>query len=499
MDRAASRPRWLLAALLLAAAGGYGCAALMHRPAVATPDEAATLARVFAFAAHTRLGAPDPAVDLPLHVPPTYLRFMAKLLMYGGQRHGVLSAMWIVFALLLLSATYMLGRHFGGPWAGLFAAALAAGAAPLPPFTVHLTLDLPLAVAVAWANLTLVQAQGLRRIGPTIVFGLLAAAACLAKGYAPVYLFFPAFTALFFGGPVGDFNKRGYHNPLLNAGIAAAFASLAISWWYGGALGELTQSLAGQWRATSPAAPWRIAGEVLGLWTTLLFLLGASLAWIYRRPLPGMFELFVWLLVPAFLFAPASADYDKFLLPALPAAAAPLGVLLARRLADDARRTKLLRAALLALLFVMALLQPGLLQRLQERTPAAQRLLADDAKLRAPLAEALHAGAQRIVIVDRGGHPHAPAGWLAYRWFTQFPRAHVVAVDVDTEHETSVARALDKSLPAADVLVEATDEDAPSGVHEGFALVYHAAHAWPSGVTGIELWRADAARVAPSP
>ncbi|HPQ70815.1 MAG TPA: glycosyltransferase family 39 protein [bacterium] len=499
MARAVSAPRRLLAALLIVAALGYAYAALTHQAAVATPDEAATLARVFAFAMHTLQGAPDPSVDLPLHVPPTFLRFMAKLLLYGAHRHGVLLAMWIVFALALLSATYVLGRHFGGPWAGLFAAALVAGAAPLTTFTAHLTLDLPLAMAVAWANLTLVQAQGMRRIGPTIVFGCLAALACLAKGYAPVYLFFPAFTALFFGGPVGDFNKRGYHNPLLNAGIAAAFAALAISWWYGGALGELTQSLTVQLHAAKTAAPLHIARDVLGPWTTLLLLMGASLAWFYRRSLPGMFELFVWMLVPAFMFVSASAAYDKFLLPVLPAAAAPLGVLLARRFADETRRTKILRAALLALLLAMALWQPGLTLRLQERAPAAQRLLADEANLRAPLVEALNAGAQRIVIVDRGGHRQAPAGWLAYRWFTQFQRVHIVAADADTEHETSVARALDEALPAADVLIEVTDENESSGVHEGFALVYHAAHAWPAGVSGIELWRADAARVAPSP
>lgn len=444
--------------------------------------EAQHLARVFAYAEYLAHQGPDPSPDQPVHWPPTFSRLAARFWLATGYSPMAPALLWSLFWALLLLAVYLLGKELADAWTGLLAATLAAGSAPLVYYARLVTLDLPLAMAVAWAMLCLVQSQGLRRVAPAVFFGIAAAVACLAKGYAPVYLLPPALIALLLGGPVADWNKRGYHNPVFNAAVAGAFAALVISWWYSGRIGELAVTLGDE----------LVAGPNMNLAQTdfawflvaagVLLFLGLALAWPHRRTLRVLTELSVWVMVPAILFTGAPARFAQLMLPVFPAVAVLAAVGLSLLPLERLRRGITVVLATLALLsFVVFLFSPAV-SPAPWRDGEAPATLPDIA--RTALAES-----PLVVVGAAGGQP--PARTLGYLMRVAQPETPLPVTDLDVDHETVVAEVLDQLLSVRTVLL-LTRDGLPAEFAADFSAFAPAEQA-PWSIAGqkvtLEIWR----------
>lgn len=170
------------------------------------------------YAAALLANAPKPGM------PPFPPLYGLSLLPFGGgaDAHRALWSNWLHLALLCL-ALWGIGRRIGGPWVGLACAALFSCVPEVQSLLRQQLVDLALTAWVAAAYWALIGSEGLRRRRESVLFGLLFAAAMLAKWSAFSY-FLPAL--FFFPGALRDHARRK------NALWAAAAAALLCGPWY---------------------------------------------------------------------------------------------------------------------------------------------------------------------------------------------------------------------------------------------------------------------------
>jgi hypothetical protein len=257
-------------------------------------------------------------------------------------------ATMIGFLGLGMVAVYLLGARLAGGRVGV-AAALLFGAAPFVVFsTLRFQLDLPLAAMVALALAALAMTDGLTRLGPALVFGVVSGLGMLTKPTFALYVLPPTVLLLVLGG------RRALPGAALATVIAAG---LSLPWFGPRLLGLGAQVDA---RAFAQAAesghpdPFtlvgltfypKLLGHQIGLATTLLLAAGIVIAAIRRQ----------WFLLVAGLapFVVLELIRNKNLRYSLPALGA-LAVLAA--LALDALPGRLRRVAGVALV-VLGLVQ----------------------------------------------------------------------------------------------------------------------------------------------
>jgi len=387
-------------------------------PAFGAFDEANHLARIFAYAEYASHDGADPVLDQPVQWPPLFHRLAACWWAATGYSHLALQLAWTAMLLLLLWAVYLLGTQLAGRWAGLIAAVFTATAPEVANYGRAVTLELPLALSVAWAMTALGRSEGLRRKIPTALFGFCAGLAWLSKGYAPVYLLGPMIVALIWGGPRTDWKKLGAANPWINALLAAVIGSAVAAWWYGGRLGALLKTLGGHvavYHQTAMQADgsWSVAAATWGMFGPLvpiLFLVGLIVLWPRRRETPFFAELLAWVFVPAVVFATAPATYSRFLMPAIPAVAILAAIALTRIDRQALRRvlTVLLVGGAIALHLGLSLMPRQSAQKLHlfARPPVTLPGAYE-------LASRAAAGGTVLVVV-RADHPYLPPGMLGY-------------------------------------------------------------------------------------
>ncbi len=126
---------------------------------------------------------------------------------------------------LLLLAVGRLGRHLGGPGAGLLAAALVACCPFLAGLVRESLLETCLAALVAWTVWLLVQSRGLGQRRPLIWLGLLGGLGLLAKWTYPLWVAAPFLWALAKGIKARSLDWRG-----LLAGLVICLL-LALPWY----------------------------------------------------------------------------------------------------------------------------------------------------------------------------------------------------------------------------------------------------------------------------
>jgi len=463
-----------LAALILAGGGLNLYWTGKAQPSFGGFDEVNHLGRIFRHAEYLAGSGDDPLPSQPLQWPPLIHRLAARLWMATGYSHQALKIAWSAMYGLLLIAAFLLGRELAGPWAGLLTAALTGAAPPVTDYARAITLDLPLAVTVAWAMWALIKARGFRSFTGSLLFGLLAGVSCLTKAYAPAYWSAPALFALFLGGPRRDLLQKHYRNPLFNLAAAVVVGAVCVSRWYGRRLGQWLGVLTGHldvYRQTpgrlDGAWPihWAIYGH-FGPVLILVFLLGLVLAWPYRRKVAGVWELLAGVVAAAALFALAPTTYDRFMMPTIPAVTALAALVLCRRRSAALRLMAIgiLTAAALALQIALAVWPLG--------AAGAFRLFAHPPQAfpgaeRAVEIAAAAAGGDEVLVLDEARHPYLPGEMLGYLVRLAGERARIIVVDAERQSETEIQAAM-AEIPRADTVLRLTDNPSSPAPGEGW-------------------------------
>jgi Dolichyl-phosphate-mannose-protein mannosyltransferase len=495
----AGRAHWWTAAAVVAVIA-LGVATNLFWESQAAPsfggfDEANHLGRIFAFA-QTEMGyGGDPELDQPLHWPPTVHRLAARVWLLFGRSHWALKALWSAMYSVFCGLVWLTAREFTDRWGALFAVTIAATAPPVATYARVISLDMPLAAATMLMLWGLVRSRGLRHIGWTVVYGVAAGVACLAKGYAPAYFLLPGAAALFLGGSARDLNQRGYRNPLFNLAIGAVFGAMTMSWWYGGRLGEWVATLTGHLDTFHASGQldggWPLPQMIYGeLGPVLLVALPAAvvLGWLRRREERRVYELVLFVLGPVILFATAPTTYARFLMPMLGGLAVLLAAGLLPPEAGRARRAGAAAAAGLAVALHLALaVWPG---------PAADALgmfghppQTDSAAIRLANEAAAHGP---VVILDEGFHPYLPGGMLGYLVRLANGDVHITAADKNRDDEGKVLAAEGEVQDAGAVLVQrAFVPSGPLSLRPGFRLADTVQWSFGSRRPVLELWLAE--------
>ncbi|TBR25322.1 hypothetical protein EPO15_02415 [bacterium] len=141
------------------------------------------------------LNAPKPGM------PPFPPLFHLSLLPVIGGADAVNGAVWVNVGYLALLAfgLWGLGRHFLGPWEGLGAAVLLTCTPEVAWLSREALVDVALTAWVVCAYWAFAACDGFRKRGPSVLVGLLFAAAMMTKWSAFSYFFpllVPAFAAL---------------------------------------------------------------------------------------------------------------------------------------------------------------------------------------------------------------------------------------------------------------------------------------------------------------
>ncbi len=247
-------------------------------------------------------------------------------------------------ALLLIGATFVIGRTLGGPNAGVIAALVLASAPRVMLWSRRIFIDIYFAAFLALALMCYVLAEAnparrrLALIGMYAAIGL----ATLTKG--PVALALPAIALLIHLAMTRTL--RDLRVMMIPTGVLIILAIVApwyiADYWQSGwthirgffigeNLGRYTETYGSQSRS-----PWFYIPVLLSDLTPWSLFLPAAvwLAWRERRP--DLRLMIVWIFVFAGVFTLSKTKQDLYIFPAAPAIAALIGVLIARSIDTSA-------------------------------------------------------------------------------------------------------------------------------------------------------------------
>lgn len=248
-------------------------------------------------------------------VPPLYHLAVAAAMKYEDSEKAGFYVNALFLALLCI-ALWGLGRRFNGDWAGLFAAVLFTCAADVQALSREQVPDLALAAWVAAAYWAYLASDRFQRKLPSLLFGVLFAAAQLTKWSAFTY-----FLPVFLLGAGALAGKRGR----IGAGLALILVVTLTAPWYRAhwpfLVPRLLEATFGQTSSTSVLAYF---GKIsLGLELPLLLAAICGLAmnqWV--KPKPDLLPMLAWFGLSFMFWSVLPVRDARFMLPAL----APLAV-----------------------------------------------------------------------------------------------------------------------------------------------------------------------------
>ena len=241
------------------------------------------------------------------------------------------SLFWFV---LLLYFTFRITEHLCTPGAGLLAAASLAAMPMVMGFSRLLWLDMPLAAMTAWCVLMLLRAEGFCSLRASLLLGLVVGLGLLTKYSLPIFVGPPALCFLLVALVRGGDRLRVLRNGALSVGLAGVvFAS-----WAGVHLRSLVKAFEmarpelvilekPEVGAPDPARFTyyleRIPQSSLGPVLALLMAAGFVLL-LLRGRRKALTITTAWFWGSMLLLAPF-VTWDRYFLPALPAAAVLVG------------------------------------------------------------------------------------------------------------------------------------------------------------------------------
>ena len=277
-------------------------------------------------------------------------------------------------ALMLIGATFVIGRTLGGPNAGVAAALVLASAPRVMLWSRRIFIDVYFAAFLALALMcfVLAEAHPARRrfalIGMYVAIGL----AMLTKG--PVAIVLPALALL--AHMISTRTLRDLRVMLIPTGLVIILA-IVSPWYiadyqqhgwahikeffYGENLGRYTETVGIQSRG-----PWFYIPVLLSDLTPWSLFLPAATWFAWRERRPDLRLMVVWILVFVGVFTLSKTKQDLYIFPAAPAIAALIGVMIARSIGTGvglwndavgrmARGGALLTALILAVIGALAI------------------------------------------------------------------------------------------------------------------------------------------------
>ncbi len=231
------RPAWVLA--------GYGAALMLvtglwirvDHSLLSTSDTIYHHGLAQLYARALSVGGPEGLWQTlrasPVEWPPASFLFYGVLGALGGEQAQALRMWGVLFIPLMLAGVYLLGRPLVGRRAATLAAVLAVLSFGVTAMIRYVSMDLPSAVVVLWANLALTRARRLDRPGPAALLGLAWGLCLLTRVQASFFVAGPAMAVALHAlwrAPAWAARLRVLLHLGLAAGVAAAVSS---PWWYG--------------------------------------------------------------------------------------------------------------------------------------------------------------------------------------------------------------------------------------------------------------------------
>lgn len=258
----------------------------------------------------------------------------AALSQLGGPSPAAARLSSLFWLVLLLYFTFRIGEHLGPPGAGLLAAASLAAMPMVMGFSRLLWLDMPLAAMTAWSVLMLLRAEGFRSVRASLLLGLVVGLGLLTKYSLPIFVGPPALCFLLVALRRGGDRLRVLRNVALSVGLAVGVFAL----WAGVHLTDLV-------KAFEMARPELVILEKPGvgapdparftyyleripqtsLGPVLALLMAAGFLMLLLRGHRKVLTITAaWFWGSMLLLAPF-VTWDRYFLPALPAAAVLVG------------------------------------------------------------------------------------------------------------------------------------------------------------------------------
>ena len=235
---------------------------------------------------------------------------------------------------LLLYFTFRVGERLWSPAAGLLSASALAAMPMAMGFSRLLWLDMPLAAMTAWCLLMLLRAEGFQRLRDALLLGLVVGLGMLTKYSLPIFVGPPAICLLLVAlRPPGQ-RLLVLRNVAAAVGVAAAVFALwgalhlrDLIYAFEMARPELVILEKPEVGAPDPSRFTyyleRIPQSTLGPVLTLLMVMGyAGLLARGRRRIMAITGAWFW---GAMLLLSPFVTWDRYFLPALPAAAVVIG------------------------------------------------------------------------------------------------------------------------------------------------------------------------------
>ena len=272
------------------------------------------------------------------------------------------SLFWLV---LLLFFTYRITERLCSPGAGLIAAASLAAMPMVMGFSRLLWLDMPLAAMTAWCVLMLLRAEGFHSLRASLLLGLVVGLGLLTKYSLPIYVGPPALCFLLVALRRGGHRLRVLRNVTAAVAVAAGVFALwaAVHFRYLLKAFEMAQPDLVILEKPEVGAPdptrftyylERIPLTSLGpLLAALMALAFVALVVKQRRRVLTITSAWLW---GAMLLLAPFVTWDRYFLPALPAAAVLIGAGL-YQLPAVARRRRWAVPAICGLLALFAIQQ----------------------------------------------------------------------------------------------------------------------------------------------
>ena len=258
----------------------------------------------------------------------------ATLSQLGGtsQMSARLSSLfWMV---LLLYFTFRVTERLSSPGAGLLAAASLAAMPMVMGFSRLLWLDLPLAAMTAWCVLMLLRAEGFHSLRGSLLLGVVVGLGLLTKYSLPIFVGPPALCFLLVALRRGGDRLRVLRNVALSVGLAAGVFALWAGFHLRWLIKAFEMARPGLVILEKPevGAPdpsrftyylERIPQSSLGPLLALLMAAGFAVLLVKgRRKILTITTAWFW---GAMLLLAPFVTWDRYFLPALPAAAVLIG------------------------------------------------------------------------------------------------------------------------------------------------------------------------------
>ena len=259
----------------------------------------------------------------------------AALSQLGGTDPVAARLSTLLWMVLLMYLTYGIGRRLCSPEAGLLAAAAVAAMPMVMGFSRLLWIDLPLCAMSAWCVLMLLRAGNFESRRESLLLGLVVGLGMLTKYSLPIFVGPPALCFLLVA--LRQNPRRG--RVLANVALSLAAALAVFATWAGFHLRflfkafemarpELVVLEKPEVGAPDPARYTyyleRIPQSSLGPVLALLFVVGLVLL-LWRGQRKTLTVTCAWFWGAMLMLAPF-VPWDRYFLPALPAAAVVIGV-----------------------------------------------------------------------------------------------------------------------------------------------------------------------------